>query len=355
MGPFYCEICRQTDFSGKGHIYGKSHQSKLKVVLVKFLEKVKEARRTIKHPQVEKFDATEHEKKFWCYCCGLEVQRHVTDGRFTVLHGALLEHMSTREHRANTHAFWWKNKADAKLKEKFIITEEEAERLKTEVAKALDQYEEKEDTLMKEQAAIIRYQEHHRLEVLQSLIEPDPELQQSAEQGQQNTEQTACMNSDVVESFHPHSYGHGEQAGPSHEDPFMAELGHGLTFIGYQDSGSGNVHTGAVPPWLLKDPEDESAGSSKQEIGPSVQEFLKHRQQEKLKKLPPNRVGANFDHSSYTDANWLPSFGRVWNSGRRWQSRHQFRQEEAKSGQKRKRDHGRKATKKQKHLSNGDL
>ncbi|KAL6463417.1 hypothetical protein MHYP_G00278080 [Metynnis hypsauchen] len=171
MGPFYCEICRQTDFSGKGHIYGKSHQSKLKVVLVKFLEKVKEARRTIKHPQVEKFDATEHEKKFWCYCCGLEVQRHVTDGRFTVLHGALLEHMSTREHRANTHAFWWKNKADAKLKEKFIITEEEAERLKTEVAKALDQYEEKEDTLIKEQAAIIRYQEHHRLEVLQSLIE----------------------------------------------------------------------------------------------------------------------------------------------------------------------------------------
>lgn len=44
-------------------------------------------------------------------------------------------------------------------------------------------------------------------------------------------------------------------------------------------------------------------------------------EQEKLKKLPPNRVGANFDHSSHTDANWLPSFGRVWNSGRRWQSR----------------------------------
>lgn len=44
-------------------------------------------------------------------------------------------------------------------------------------------------------------------------------------------------------------------------------------------------------------------------------------EQQKLKKLPANRVGANFDHSSHTDANWLPSFGRVWNSGRRWQSR----------------------------------
>lgn len=40
MGAFYCSICRKTDFTGKGHIHGKSHQSKLKVVLVKFMEKV---------------------------------------------------------------------------------------------------------------------------------------------------------------------------------------------------------------------------------------------------------------------------------------------------------------------------
>ncbi|XP_066514758.1 coiled-coil domain-containing protein 84 isoform X2 [Hoplias malabaricus] len=355
MGAFYCDICRQTDFSGKGHIHGKSHQSKLKVILVKFLEKVKDARRTIKHPQVEKFDATEHEKKFWCYCCGLEVLKHISDGRVTVLHGGLLEHMSTREHRTHTHSFWWKNKADPKLKEKFIITEEEAERFKTEVANALDHYEEKEDVLMKEQVAIIRSQEQHRLEVLQSLIEPDPEFLQSAEPSLPNPEQTPDVSSDVGGSVYFSSYGHSQQPGPSHEDPFLADLGHGLTFIGYQDSGSGNVHTGAVPPWLLEDPEGEPVGSSQKVIGPSVEEFLKLKEQEKLKKLPPNRVGANFDHGSHTDANWLPSFGRVWNSGRRWQSRHQFRQEEANSGQKRKVENGGKATKKQKHLSNGDV
>lgn len=32
---------------------------------------------------------------------------------------------------------------------------------------------------------------------------------------------------------------------------------------------------GAVPPWLLGDPEDEGAGDS-QDIGPSLQDFLKH-------------------------------------------------------------------------------
>lgn len=102
-----------------------------------------------------------------------------------------------------------------------------------------------------------------------------------------------------------------------------AAAGQGLTFIGYQDSSnSGNVHTGAVPPWLQDDPLEGASGSVVHpQIGPSLQEFLKHKEQEKLRKLPPNRVGANFDHSSHTDANWLPSFGRVWNSGRRWQSR----------------------------------
>lgn len=170
MGAFYCSVCGKTDFSGKGHIYGKSHQSKLKIILVKFTEKVKEARRTIKSPQVEKY-GPHHDVKFWCYCCGLEVQKHVTDSNITVLYGGLLEHMSTQEHRKNTHKFWWDNKADAKLRDKFIITQEDTERFKSEVSKALEQFEEKEDVFIKEQAAVIRCQEQHRLELLQSLSE----------------------------------------------------------------------------------------------------------------------------------------------------------------------------------------
>ncbi|XP_043096380.1 coiled-coil domain-containing protein 84 isoform X2 [Puntigrus tetrazona] len=350
MGAFYCSVCRKTDFSGKGHIYGKSHQSKLKVILVKFTEKVKEAKRTIKKPQVEKY-SPDHEEKFWCYCCALELPKHVTDRNISVLYGGLLEHMSTPEHRTNTHKFWWDNKADPKLRDKFIVTEEETERFKSEVSKALEQFEEKEDVFIKQQAAVIRSQEQHRLEVLQSLSEPDPELVRPAEVDQHGSNRTA--------SSHSHSYEMEAQPGPSHED-FTSRSqwnkpGFALTFIGYQDSsGSGNVHTGAVPPWLLEEP-DEASASGQQEVGPSLQEFLKHKEQEKLKKLPPNRVGANFDHSSQTDANWLPSFGRVWNSGRRWQSRRQFREEEAKTRGKRKWEGDGKATKQQKDFRNGEL
>ncbi|XP_068772884.1 centrosomal AT-AC splicing factor isoform X3 [Struthio camelus] len=126
-----------------------------------------------------------------------------------------------------------------------------------------------------------------------------------------------------------------EQPGPSGmqkvPDFNWMEPGQALTFIGHQETeGKGNIHTGARPPWLIN--EEEEVGSQ-QQIGPSYEEFLKEKEKQKLKKLPADRVGANFDHTSQTGDSWLPSFGRVWNHGRRWQSRHQFR---AESGEKKK-------------------
>ncbi|NXU67729.1 CCD84 protein, partial [Horornis vulcanius] len=104
------------------------------------------------------------------------------------------------------------------------------------------------------------------------------------------------------------------QTGP---DLAWMESGKVLTFIGHQvgDNFSGSF-LGAKPPWLT-----EEEDGSNQQIGPSYEEFLKHKEKQKLKKLPVERVGANFDHTSQTSDSWLPSFGRVWNHGRRWQSR----------------------------------
>uniref|UniRef100_A0A3P9I985 Coiled-coil domain containing 84 n=1 Tax=Oryzias latipes TaxID=8090 RepID=A0A3P9I985_ORYLA len=171
MGTHYCNICRQTTFSGKKHIFGKQHQSSLRVVLTKFIEKVKEARRTIKKPQVEKFDCIQHKQTFWCYCCEAEVEKNVTDDKMTVLFGGLLEHMATKEHKKKTHKFWWDNKADQKLKDKVLITEEDMKRFKDEVANVLETFVEEEDDFIKQQAAVIRAQEKHRQEVFESLLE----------------------------------------------------------------------------------------------------------------------------------------------------------------------------------------
>ncbi|XP_077456793.1 centrosomal AT-AC splicing factor isoform X2 [Stigmatopora argus] len=344
MGAYYCAICRQTSFNGKGHIFGKHHQSRLRLVLMKFIDKVKEARRTLKKPEVERFDCTEHKKTFWCFCCGLEVERNVSDGKMTVLHGGLLEHMATSEHRKNTHKFWWENKADPKLRDKVLITQEETGLFKSEVEKVLETYVEKEDEFVKQQAELIRVQEKQRQEFLKSL--PEHEAEPALINGANRPELAAQASARFPET----SWGAHQRINSS-VDSMVDAHQDGLTFIGYQDSAnSGNVHTGGVPPWLQEDDplEGTSTSGAPPEIGPSAQEFLKQKEQEKMRKLPPNRVGANFDHSSHTDANWLPSFGRVWNSGRRWQSRHQFRQEEGQNKMKRKMKHNDKRTKKRK-------
>ncbi|XP_038065927.1 centrosomal AT-AC splicing factor-like [Patiria miniata] len=101
----------------------------------------------------------------------------------------------------------------------------------------------------------------------------------------------------------------------------------GLTAVHVKDRGiDGNIHTGALPPWL-RDDDNEDTEEGYQKMGPSEVEFRKHTEQQRKSKLNPKRVGVNFDHTSPSNEEWLPSFGRVWNTGRRWQSRHQYRKE----------------------------
>lgn len=102
----------------------------------------------------------------------------------------------------------------------------------------------------------------------------------------------------------------------------------------------GNVHTGAPPPWLKPQPGAESSSA-----------ILSRSQERKLAKLRnPKRVGAAWaeqrraelaanhqksDSSSLqTNAEWLPKFGRVWQSGSRRESRREF-EAEKKLGDKR--------------------
>lgn len=189
------------------------------------------------------------------------------------------------------------------------------------MVKSLDSYEEKEDEVIKEMAAQIREAEQSRREVVQSALEPqtepDPEEGSSVPGSWKGTNSQVACSSQQPSSFDL----------PAAPELDWTEPGQSLTFIGHQDMpGVGNIHSGATPPWMIQD-EDYSSGN--QQIGPSYEEFLKEKERQKLKKLPPDRVGANFDHSSSTSAGWLPSFGRVWNNGRRWQSRHQFKTEAA--------------------------
>eukprot|EP00070_Physeter_catodon_P010855 XP_007124251.1 coiled-coil domain-containing protein 84 isoform X4 [Physeter catodon] len=335
--PERCSVCRQTFFCGRGHVYSRKHQRQLKVALERLLPQVEAARKALRAAQVERY-VPDHERCCWCLCCGCEVRKHLSHGNLTVLHGGLLEHLASPEHKKATNRFWWENKGEFQMKEKFLISPQDYARFKKSMVKSLDSYEEKEDEVIKEMAAQIREVEHSRQEMVRSVLEPqtvpDPEEGSSAPGSWKGT------NSQVASTSQQPSY---VDLPPAPELDWM-ETGQPLTFIGHQDTpGIGNIHSGATPPWMVQ---DEDCSSGNQQIGPSYEEFLKEskltnsemvmgslslptqikllivEEKQKLKKLPPDRVGANFDHNSSTSAGWLPSFGRVWNNGRRWQSRY---------------------------------
>ncbi|KAL2934401.1 TITAN-like protein [Bienertia sinuspersici] len=99
----------------------------------------------------------------------------------------------------------------------------------------------------------------------------------------------------------------------------------------------GNVHSGVLPPWLEG---FEALDEHGQLRGNRVNGVQKNNR--KTNKLNPNRVGAAWAEkrklememekrgeivANGSDANWLPNFGRVWQSGSRKESMKEFKKE----------------------------
>lgn len=108
-----------------------------------------------------------------------------------------------------------------------------------------------------------------------------------------------------------------------------------------KEEAQGNVHSGSAPPWL--DSSEQSQLDSGQK--PSASFVTLHNNSGRSRKLNPKRVGAAWAEKrkmelelerkgeivkSTYDADWLPDFGRVWQSGTRRASRKEFEMEKEK-------------------------
>lgn len=103
------------------------------------------------------------------------------------------------------------------------------------------------------------------------------------------------------------------------------------------ENGGGNVHSGAPPPWF------ETTEGVQMHPKLVLGDLVSHSNKSgKNKKLNPKRVGAAWAEKrkiememekrgeivrNECDANWLPNFGRVWQSGSRRESRKEFEKE----------------------------
>ncbi|XP_061340203.1 TITAN-like protein [Gastrolobium bilobum] len=106
------------------------------------------------------------------------------------------------------------------------------------------------------------------------------------------------------------------------------------------ENAGGNVHSGAPPPWF------ETTEGVQIYSEPVSVDLVSHSNKSgKSKKLNPKRVGAAWAEKrkiememekrgetvrNEFDANWLPNFGRVWQSGSRKESRKEFEREKGK-------------------------
>ncbi|RDX73302.1 TITAN-like protein, partial [Mucuna pruriens] len=106
------------------------------------------------------------------------------------------------------------------------------------------------------------------------------------------------------------------------------------------ESAGENVYSGAPPPWF------EATEGVQMHSKPVLGDTVSHSNKlGKSKKLDPKRVGAAWVEKrkieiekekrgetlrNECDANWLPNFGRVWQSGSRRESRKEFEKEKQK-------------------------
>ncbi|XP_068851009.1 centrosomal AT-AC splicing factor isoform X3 [Aphelocoma coerulescens] len=308
MAVHYCGLCRRSAFTGRRHLYSAGHRRRLRETLARLQEATAAARAAAAVADVaaavRPYDPAEHDGRVWCPCCGRGVRRDRRCGGLALLQAGLLRHLAGPEHRRQTARFWRENRAEAALRERCLVPAEEYERFAQALEQALGEHQRREEERILQMAADIRETERRQRETVQAALQVGELYPALALQ----TEPELCAGPSVCrppagpERDSPCA---AEQPGPSsmQTGPDLAwmESSQVLTFIGHQETeGKGNVHT---------------------------------EEKQKLKKLPVERVGANFDHTSQTSDSWLPSFGRVWNHGRRWQSRHQFRTE---SGEKKK-------------------
>ncbi|CAG2201699.1 unnamed protein product [Mytilus edulis] len=301
----YCSFCKISHKQKKKHVYSKKHQSIIMRILQKFSEKVKSAKSTLDRPDLQD-TGFEIGAKFWCYFCVDEFDKHLQLDTCIVKFGGLLEHITLDTHRTSVYMFLRQHRLDEEKQQaaQFLMSQDALIKFKEATVLKLRKYEERKRKTLKMDSKHIEEEETRRKMMCHEFMS-EPQLDRNNKTSSRSNEPRSVPNVQRKATLSAH--------------------GEGLTFIGTQNLGAAedNVHTDALPPWL----QGEGDTHNRSEIGPTIEDYNKHLEKEKSRKLPEGRVGAKFDRSGSLSSQWLPSFGRVWNTGRRQQSEIFFRKE----------------------------
>ncbi|GFZ07999.1 coiled coil protein [Actinidia rufa] len=237
-----------------------------------------------------------------------------------LLHGNAINHLASADHLKNLKSFLWNYGGKMDQVDSFRISEEDLAKW------------EKKCTLLK--SGTVNEGSHR------PLIGPSNDIHNELNsECYMDSHQSRVCNGDKCLANGSLSNGGMYQAHPDERMVNRESSSQGLQILTQisviaQQETKGNVHSGAPPPWL-----DATEGKllnvgPKPDLGASSL-----NKSGKSQKLNPKRVGAAWAEKrkrememekrgeispNKFDANWLPNFGRVWQSGSRKESRKEF-------------------------------
>ncbi|CAA0828531.1 TITAN-like protein [Striga hermonthica] len=375
----FCDVCRLNHNQGRRHNYFPTHKTSLATLLTRFQSKLTHVKSFLKTPTPIRPDLA-HQNRLWCIFCNCNIPE--LDNPFSC--GNAIQHLASVEHWKRLKSFMWKYGGGMDRVDLFRICEadyakweKKCRTLKTEAAKAEsigpvagppknihnELHADSVNSLQKVDidscdffisngVVPLHSYTNERTQTLCSVSSipdvgpssrtiPGSMQRQHAQNSKENMDNTHCSTYHARECS---SY--GDLCDGAVNSGVRAANGENtssdrmnLTRISStsKEGLEENVHSGAPPPWF-----DATNGNQLNDVLKTGEKNLFSHKDRKSTKLNPKRIGAAWAERrkvelelekrgelvkySY-DANWLPNFGRVWQSGPRKESRKEFQME----------------------------
>ncbi|KZV34778.1 TITAN-like protein [Dorcoceras hygrometricum] len=373
----FCEVCKLNHNQGRRHIYFPNHKASLRVLLTRFQSKVSGVRSFLRTPtplRPEHADSS----RMWCIFCGCDVLE--LGSPFEC--GNAIEHLASGEHCRRVKRFLEKYGGGMDRVALFRISEadfnkweKKCQSLKTVAAKSesvgpvigplnnihnelnpgnvnsfrknnvnslnfsftndvapLQRYTNERDQISHSELSSMSEIGSSSSLLVDAQVGDKPVLKVSkgwmVDQHSFNSLNRECSSYGLFcNGSSPQ--GISMAIGQSKAQAFLTQIPH----IPHEVT-EGNVHTGAPPPWFDVSQGNQLSSTQRPELN-----NLKSPKIRKPSRLNPKRVGAAWAErrklelelekrgeplTNTFNADWLPNFGRVWQSGTRKESRKEF-------------------------------
>ncbi|KAL2553489.1 TITAN-like protein [Forsythia ovata] len=378
----FCQVCKLNHNQGRRHIYFPNHKNSLSSLLGGFQSKLSDVKFFVKTPIALRPEHAER-NRLWCIFCDSDILE--LDSPFAC--GNAIQHLASAEHLKRVKGFMWKYGGGMDRVDSFRISEADFAKwekkckfLKTESANAEshgtsigplnDIHNELNSDYVnsfdRTNAHSFDFNTSNSVVPLQSytnersqasyselsrISEAGPPLHNmlggtqvgdarvlknsAGYVGYQHSFNTVARESSSSGHIINGSVYPGERTANGESSSQVVQNLTLLTFS-HREATEGNVHTGAPPPWF------DATEGNQLDVGqkPALSNFVSHSG--RSSKLNPKRVGAAWAErrkkelelekkgelvTNNFDANWLPNFGGVWQSGTRKESRKDFHME----------------------------